>query len=86
MIRHIKNPVKPTIVFITVHVLSGIELDVENRLIELLVSEEELKRRKENWVAPEFTDFNKGYKWLYRQHVLQADKGCDFDFTFPMKK
>lgn len=62
-----------------------IELDVENRLIELLVSEEELQRRKENWVAPEFTDFNKGYKWLYRQHVLQADKGCDFDFTFPMK-
>ena len=36
-----------------------------------------------NWVsthkngAPEF---KRGYKWLHAQHILQADKGCDFDF------
>jgi dihydroxy-acid dehydratase len=22
----------------------------------------------------------RGYTWLYQQHVLQADRGCDFDF------
>jgi len=25
-------------------------------------------------------DFKRGYKWLHAQHILQADKGCDFDF------
>ena len=22
----------------------------------------------------------RGYDWLYRNHVIQADQGCDFDF------
>ncbi len=22
----------------------------------------------------------RGYDWLYQAHVLQADRGCDFDF------
>lgn len=62
-----------------------IELDVEQKLINLLISEEELAERRKKWTAPNFNDYNKGYKWLYRQHVLQADKGCDFDFSFPME-
>lgn len=61
-----------------------IEIDIEKGLIQLLITDKELKERANNWVAPKFTDYNKGYKWLYRQHVLQADKGCDFDFAFPM--
>ena len=60
----------------------NIELDVENRILNLEISEEELEKRKQNWKAPVFED-NRGYKWLYRQHVLQADEGCDFDFMLP---
>lgn len=63
-----------------------IEIDVENNLLQLLVSEEELAKRKESWRPPEFTDYTTGYKWLYRKHVLQADEGCDFDFSIPKKK
>ncbi|MCM3762139.1 dihydroxy-acid dehydratase [Alkalihalobacillus oceani] len=58
-----------------------IEIDVEKGSLELLVSEEELAERKKNWSPPSFDDYTTGYKWLYRQHVLQADKGCDFDFS-----
>jgi hypothetical protein len=24
--------------------------------------------------------YRRGYGWLFTQHILQADKGCDFDF------
>src|SRR5699024_1387951 len=58
-----------------------IELDVENRLIRIDISDEELDKRKSEWKAPEFN--NRGYYWMYRNHVLQADQGCDFDFMLP---
>ena len=56
-----------------------IEIDVPNRKLNLLITDEELEERlntNENG-APEF---KRGYKWLHAQHILQADKGCDFDF------
>ncbi len=56
-----------------------IELDVADRKLNLLVSDEELQRRKRNWVAPEPVA-DRGYTRLYVQHVTQADLGCDFDF------
>ncbi|MFD1065645.1 dihydroxy-acid dehydratase [Oceanobacillus locisalsi] len=56
-----------------------IELDIENRILNLDVSDAELEKRKQNWNKPTF-DEDRGYKWLYRKHVLQADEGCDFDF------
>lgn len=56
-----------------------IELDVENRTLNVDVSDEELQRRKQNWKAPVFSE-DRGYTWLYRKHVLQANEGCDFDF------
>jgi len=56
-----------------------IALDVEKRSIELLVDEAELKRR-----AAEFTPVRpaprRGYAKLFHDTVLQADRGCDFDF------
>lgn len=55
-----------------------IELDVPNRRLELLVPPAELERRRAEWRPPEYRD--RGYLYLYRQHVLQADKGADFDF------
>lgn len=56
-----------------------IELDVENRKIELCISDEEMKRRKGNWTSP-VQKATRGYVRLYQEHVLQADEGCDFDF------
>ena len=56
-----------------------IELDVGERRLELHVSEDELARRRARWTPPEpATD--RGYCRLYVDHVLQADRGVDFDF------
>ncbi len=63
-----------------------IELSVKGRKLDLLVSEEELSRRRaENSQAsaPHVTEATRGYARLYQQHVLQADEGCDFDFLKP---
>lgn len=56
-----------------------IELDVPGRRLHLDVSDEELARRRKEWraAAPET---ERGWVSLYREHVLQADKGVDMDF------
>ena len=56
-----------------------IELDVEARRLELLISDAELKARLATWrpAAPHYT---RGYGKLFLDHVLQANEGCDFDF------
>ena len=56
-----------------------IELDVENRKINLLVSEEEMQARLAAW-KPRTRHYDRGYGRLYIDHTLQADQGCDFDF------
>ncbi|WP_262137614.1 L-arabinonate dehydratase [Pseudomonas sp. Marseille-Q5117] len=56
-----------------------ISVDVEKRSIELLVSATELATRREALLQPE-PRFGRGYGWMFAQHILQADKGCDFDF------
>ena len=56
-----------------------IELDVPNRKLNLLVTDEELAERL-NAHKNRAPDFKRGYKWLHAQHILQADKGCDFGF------
>lgn len=56
-----------------------IELDVEARRVHLDVSEQELERRRAQWLPPENL-MKGGYQQLYRQHVLQANTGADFDF------
>ncbi len=56
-----------------------IELDVPSRRLDLLVDEREVQRRLAETPAPE-PHHTRGYGWLYAQHILQADKGCDFDF------
>ena len=55
-----------------------IVLSVEQRKLDLLVPEDELNKRRESWAAPEVPA--RGYARLYREHVLQATQGCDFDF------
>ncbi len=56
-----------------------IELDVALRKLHLDVSEEELTRRKANWVPPA-PAAKRGYVSLYIKHVMGADKGADLDF------
>jgi len=56
-----------------------IELDVAARRLHLEVDDAELERRRGEWVAPEPV-FKSGYQALYVKHVMQADKGADFDF------
>ncbi len=53
-----------------------IRLSVKERKIDLLVPEDELARRP---LLPTPKPA-RGYQRLYREHVLQADEGCDFDF------
>ena len=56
-----------------------IELDVEARRLHLDVPEAELAKRRKAWKPPE-TVYKRGYGRLYLEHVLQADRGVDFDF------
>jgi dihydroxy-acid dehydratase len=56
-----------------------IELDVARRRLELLVSEQEIKRRRIHWKAPA-PPLERGYWRLYFDHVLQAHQGADLDF------
>jgi dihydroxy-acid dehydratase len=53
-----------------------IRLSVKERRIDLLVPPDELARRPAT--PPPVPE--RGYARLYRNQVLQADKGCDFDF------
>ncbi|HWQ37583.1 MAG TPA: dihydroxy-acid dehydratase [Burkholderiales bacterium] len=55
-----------------------IRLSVRERRLDLLVAEEELGRRRSAWRPPPTP--SRGYAKLYRDHVLQAHFGCDFDF------
>jgi len=56
-----------------------IELDVAAGRLHLDVSDEALDSRRTSWTPPQ-AGAHGGYEGLYVTHVLQADKGCDFDF------
>lgn len=56
-----------------------IELDVPRRTLTLDVPEEELKKRRAAWKAPEPLA-ERGYVRMYIEHVQQAHLGADLDF------
>jgi dihydroxy-acid dehydratase len=56
-----------------------IALDVPARTINVLITDDEMSRRKAAWTAPS-PRFERGYGVLNQLHVTQANKGCDFDF------
>jgi dihydroxy-acid dehydratase len=56
-----------------------IELDVDRRVLNLQISEEEMKRRKAAW-KPAPRKYERGYGAIFSKHIKQADEGCDFDF------
>jgi len=55
-----------------------IELDVENRILHLDISDEEAARRKADWVRPA-PMASRGYAKFYIDHVQQANLGADLD-------
>lgn len=55
-----------------------IRLDTAGRRLDLLVEETELARRRAQFRRPPLP--SRGYARLHAEHVLQADRGCDFDF------
>lgn len=55
-----------------------IELDVPARRLHVDISDEELQRRKAQWVKPDLPV--RGYAKLYVDHVQQAHLGADLDF------
>ena len=59
-----------------------ISIDIDARGINMLVSDEEIAKRKAAWIKP-IPKFTRGYGVLYLKHVQQADVGCDFDFLEP---
>ncbi|MEV6899765.1 L-arabinonate dehydratase [Amycolatopsis sp. NPDC051372] len=56
-----------------------ITLDVPARALRLEVPDDELARRRADWLEPA-PRFERGYGALYAEHITQADEGCDFDF------
>jgi dihydroxy-acid dehydratase len=56
-----------------------IRLSVRERKLEVLISQNELEKRKAAW-RPPLEQPVRGYAKLYMEHVLQAEQGCDFDF------
>ncbi len=56
-----------------------IALDVRQRSLSLLVSEDELERRRAAFI-PAVPAATRGYVKLYVDHVLQANEGADLDF------
>jgi dihydroxy-acid dehydratase len=55
-----------------------IEVDVEARQVNLLVDEDELRRRKAAWTPKPLPP--RGYGRMFATHIQQAHEGCDFDF------
>ena len=56
-----------------------ISVDIPNRSIHLQISDAELATRRAAWVPPP-KRFERGYGYMFSQHILQADQGCDFDY------
>jgi dihydroxy-acid dehydratase len=55
-----------------------IALSVQRKRIDLLVDDQEVRRRLSSVALPPAPE--RGYASLYRRSVLQAPAGCDFDF------
>jgi len=56
-----------------------ITLDVPQRRLRLHVEAHELESRRQAWQEPP-RRAQRGYASLYLDHVMQADRGADFDF------
>ncbi|MCD9026116.1 dihydroxy-acid dehydratase [Cohnella silvisoli] len=62
-----------------------IEVDVEQGLLHLRLSDEVIDERKQA-LCPFPQRYPRGFLKLFADHVLQADEGCDLDFLRPNNK
>ena len=56
-----------------------IEVSVNNKSLNILISDEELTNRRKAWKKPK-SEHLRGWPALYQDHVTQPDQGCDLDF------
>ncbi len=56
-----------------------IAIDVAARRIDVLLDDAELARRRAAWTPPP-TRYERGFGFMFSQHITQADQGCDFDY------
>jgi dihydroxy-acid dehydratase len=56
-----------------------IEVSVNNKSLNILISDEELTQRRNKWKKPK-SEHLRGWPALYQDHVTQPDQGCDLDF------
>ena len=56
-----------------------VTVDVDKRLIQMEVDNAELERRRAAW-KPQEPRYERGYGWMFSQHIKQAHEGCDFDY------
>lgn len=57
-----------------------IHLDVDNNLIELEISDEEIKERLKNFEPKRHDDIKRGFVRNFIDSVTQADEGCDLTY------
>ena len=56
-----------------------ITVDIPHRRIELQVSDAELAERRAAW-QPQPPRYERGYGFMFSQHIRQAHEGCDLDY------
>lgn len=56
-----------------------ISVDVENRSLTLDISDAEMEIRRQAWTPPPVR-YERGYGYMFSNHIRQANEGCDFDF------
>lgn len=56
-----------------------VTVDVPARRIHLEVDDAELAARRAAWTPPP-RRFERGYGYMFSQHIMQAHQGCDFDY------
>ena len=57
----------------------SVSIDVEARVLQIDISDEELEQRRAALPTPE-PRYHRGFGHMFSQHVSQAPDGCDFDF------
>lgn len=62
-----------------------ITLNVPERMLTLDIDDGEFSRRLEGLKPVQVPTDMRGYERLFHEHVMQADRGCDFDFLTATK-